>query len=174
MLLNKVLKTADISDGFMNDDENVDPLAVIHLQPKWGWGGRRHAICAQPRGNRGIRTCDVGWGKPPNYISIDNLDNGNDREINENWIWEKNTAVNNNNDVLIPIKKDSRVRMKDIANVLDPSKLYLIKNILTHTMHETNWCAKSYLEKHNKKLKIVILANGKILTFLRWKIFLDS
>lgn len=95
MLLNKVLKTADISDGFMNDDENVDPLAVIHLQPKWGWGGRRYAICAQPRGNRGIRTCDVGWGKPQNYISIDNLDNDNDREVNENWVWEKNTAVNN-------------------------------------------------------------------------------
>lgn len=45
----------------------------------------------------------------------------------------------------------------------------MIKNILTHTVHETNWCAKSYLEKHNKKAENSYLSKWKDTDILEMK-----
>ena len=50
-----------------------------------------------------------------------------------------------------------------------PTNFYLIKNILTHTVHETNWCAKSYLEKHNKKAENSYLSKWKDTDILEMK-----
>ena len=152
--------TADVSDDSMNADKNdVDSLPVNLLPPKRGPGDCRCAIC----GNH---------GRPQNNINIDNLDSDNntDRQINENWVWEKIREVDNNDEVSVPIFTELegvKVWLKGNANMLHFKQFHMDKNIFIHIVNETNQYAKNYLEKHNEKAeKRVILANG-------WKKFLD-
>lgn len=159
--------TADVSDDSMNADKNdVDSLPVNLLPPKRGPGDCRCAIC----GNH---------GRPQNNINIDNLDSDNntDRQINENWVWEKIPEVDHNYEAVVPIFTEQevyRVSLKDNADALDFVELHMSQNILIKRREWNRPVRQGLLEECKTKrnpneIILEVLLFGK--TF--WKLFVS-